>query len=112
MSRLRNSNRLPQCSPGLAGSRNAFVGVSQLASATSRPPCSRPPGLPLTAPCCAIPALPRSWTAEGGHSVRLLSPGSLEEELKLDVEALRSSPVRLEGCCACCGLPPGHGAGL
>ena len=44
--------------------------------------------------------------------MRLLSPGSLEEELKLDVEALRSSPVRLEGCCACCGLPPGHGAGL
>lgn len=35
----------------------------------------------------------RRWTAEGGHSVRLLSPHSLQEELKLDVEALRSSPV-------------------
>lgn len=41
------------------------------------------------------------WSAEGGHSVRLLAPHTLQDELKLDVDALRSSPVSLvRGCCA------------
>jgi hypothetical protein len=35
------------------------------------------------------------WTADSGHSVRLLSPDRMQEELKLDVEALRSSPFAL-----------------
>lgn len=39
----------------------------------------------------------RSWSAEGGHSVRLLDPRSLQEDLRLDVATLRSSPVRLVG---------------
>jgi hypothetical protein len=42
-----------------------------------------------TAVCCR-------WTAEAGHSVRLLAPHTLQEELKLDVAAMRSSPV--SGC--------------
>lgn len=49
---------------------------------------------PLSRLCPACGPFPVRWSAEGGHSVRLLSPSSLQEELKLDVEALRSSPVR------------------
>ena len=51
--------------------------------------CPTPPPDP-SAP--AAPAAPR-WSAEGGHSVRLLAPHTLQEELKLDVEHLRSNPV-------------------
>ncbi|KAI3436571.1 hypothetical protein D9Q98_005987 [Chlorella vulgaris] len=35
------------------------------------------------------------WTAEAGHSVRLLAPHTLQEELKLDVAAMRSSPLAM-----------------
>ncbi|KAL4452698.1 hypothetical protein ABPG75_008360 [Micractinium tetrahymenae] len=35
------------------------------------------------------------WSAERGHSVRLLAPHTLQEELKLDVETLRNSPMAL-----------------
>ncbi|KAL4439045.1 hypothetical protein ABPG77_006982 [Micractinium sp. CCAP 211/92] len=35
------------------------------------------------------------WSAERGHTVRLLAPHTLQEELKLDVAALRSSPLAL-----------------
>ena len=45
-------------------------------------------------PVCACVCGARRWSAEGGHRVRLLAPHSLQAELKLDVAALRSSPVR------------------
>lgn len=35
------------------------------------------------------------WSQEGGHSVLPLDSSQLEEHLKLDVEALRSQPLRL-----------------
>ena len=59
--------------------------------------CSAPAGQPMRTPSlcvCACVCGARRWSAEGGHRVRLLAPHSLQEELKLDVAALRSSPVR------------------
>lgn len=35
------------------------------------------------------------WSAETGHSVRLMEPHTLQEELSLDVDTLRSSPMAL-----------------
>ena len=37
------------------------------------------------------------WSAAGGHRVHQLSAGTLARELRLDVEALRSNPVRPAG---------------